>query len=48
MTAVIIVADGGIAAGHILAVDLSRDGDVLSDGEAEDILGVGEGEAVAK
>ena len=44
---VVVAAGGGVAAHDVLAVDLSRDGDVLADGQAEDVFGVGQLEAVA-
>jgi hypothetical protein len=47
VAAVVVVADGCVAAGDVLAVDVGRDGDVLANGETDDILGVGELEAVA-
>ena len=47
MAAVVVERDGGVAPGDGLAVDLCRDGDVLADGEAKDVLDVGELETVA-
>jgi hypothetical protein len=46
VAAVIIIADGGIAANDILAIDFGRDGDVLSNRKAEDILHMGEFEPI--
>jgi hypothetical protein len=43
----ILRRDGGVAAHDLLSVDLGRNGDVLANGKAKDILNMGETEAVA-
>jgi hypothetical protein len=48
MAAVIIIADRGITAGNHFTVNLGRDGYVLSDGKAENILRVRELETIPK
>lgn len=48
MPLVVVAARGRVAPGDNLAVDLSGDGDVLADGDAEDVVGAGESEAVPR
>lgn len=48
MATVIIVANGGVAASNVFTVYFRRDGNVLADREAEDILGVWQGETITK
>lgn len=45
---VVVVADGGVAAGDDFPVYLCGEGDVLADREAEDVLGMGQLETVAR
>lgn len=45
---VVVGRDGGVGPHNILAVDLGRDGNVLANGEAENIVGVGQAEAVTR
>ena len=44
----VIVAAGGRVAPHdVFAVNLGRDGDVLANGQTQDIFGVGQSEPIA-
>lgn len=47
MAAVIVAAGGRVTTHDILAIDFSRDGYVLADGETKDVIGVGESKPVA-
>lgn len=44
----VVAADGSVAPGHILAIDFGGHGNVLSDGETEDVVGTRQGKAVAR
>lgn len=44
---VVVGGDGRVGAHDLLAVDAGGDGDMLADGEAEDVIGSGEVETVA-
>lgn len=44
---VVVGRDGRVRAHDLLAVDAGGDGDVLADGEAEDVIGSGKVETVA-
>lgn len=46
MAAVVIAAGWGIATHDILAVDFGLDGNVLSDGEAEDVVRIGQAKPI--
>ena len=46
MTAIVVAADRGVATRDILSINCGSNIDMLSNGETEDILGVGEFEAV--
>jgi hypothetical protein len=45
---VVVAACGGVAAGDVLAVDLGGNGDVLANGQTEDVVGAGQCKAVAE
>ena len=47
MTEVVVTAGGGVATHDILSIDFSSNRDVLANGKAENIFGVGQREAVA-
>ena len=47
MPEVVVAAGRRVAAHDVLAVDLRRHGDVLADGQAEHVLGVGQRKPVA-
>lgn len=47
MAAVVVVADGGVAPRDKLSVNFSRNGNVLTNGQAENIIEMREFETVA-
>lgn len=47
MAEVVVAARGGVAADDVFAIYGGREGDVLADGETQDVVRTGEGEAVA-